>query len=127
MKIPAALQKKRDEKRVSWYFLNMGSVHRLWKQKAYSDIKEMCLQRPSVAFDAGFEAAAKLLLVELMAAKEALKFYGSKDHWFPALNDEGEKLNAFFIRPDYGETIKYCGECARAAISRIDKVLGEEK
>lgn len=37
-----------------WWFIHGGSIHRLWKSKSYSAIKELALTLPKEAYEVGF-------------------------------------------------------------------------
>lgn len=39
-----------------WWWLNGGSIHRLWKDRKYTDIKELAENLPRAAWEAGVKA-----------------------------------------------------------------------
>lgn len=100
-----ALEKKRDEVIEQWHKNNN------W----------VATERTVIPSQAAFNAATELMLPMIEELRTALEFYANRNHWMSTVNDEGESVNAFFIRPDYGETIKTCGQGARNAISKLEE------
>lgn len=48
----------------SWWFIHGGSIHRLWKSKSYSTIRDLALELPKQAYDQGYKDALTQPLTE---------------------------------------------------------------
>lgn len=95
--------------------------HKILIERARKDWNKCC-DSPS---EHKLHVENEILKERIDKLRETLEFYADTKNWNNAEMDEFVIMKALFVRPDYGEKIKCCGEGARKALRSDDEMRGK--